>query len=74
MFSHTKLPPSKTWRNPFNMPLTFTNKASKEMKERIDKIVGEINQKAMDGDFSFGFFRILESNLTRFTIQELYYL
>ena len=39
--------------------LTFTNKAAKEMKLRIAKVVGEGNAKSLDGNFPPGFARIL---------------
>tara|TARA_B100000683_G_scaffold241716_1_gene249966 strand:+ start:7238 stop:9496 length:2259 start_codon:yes stop_codon:yes gene_type:complete len=47
--------------NPFNiLALTFTNKASKEMKERIDKIVGGNKSKSLwMGTFHSVFSRIL---------------
>ena len=47
--------------NPFNiLALTFTNKASKEMKGRIDKIVGGVKSKSLwMGTFHSVFSRIL---------------
>lgn len=49
--------------DPFNiLALTFTNKAAKEMKERIAKVVGESNSKSLwMGTFHSVFARILRS-------------
>ena len=49
--------------DPFNiLALTFTNKAAKEMKERIAKVVGESNAKSIwMGTFHSVFARILRS-------------
>ncbi|MDR3047928.1 MAG: UvrD-helicase domain-containing protein [Bacteroidales bacterium] len=47
--------------NPYNiLALTFTNKAAKEMKERITSLVGEAKAKAVNmGTFHSVFYRIL---------------
>ena len=49
--------------SPFNiLSLTFTNKASKEMRGRIDKIVGgELSKSLWMGTFHSVFSRILRS-------------
>ena len=54
--------------NPFNiLALTFTNKASKEMKERIDKIVGGNKSKSLwMGTFHSVFSRILRIKSEKF--------
>ena len=51
----------KTGVNPHNiLSLTFTNKASKEMRNRIENIVGQNNAKSsMDGYFHSVFSKIL---------------
>lgn len=53
--------------DPFNiLALTFTNKAAKEMKERIGKIVGESESKNITmGTFHSVFARILRYNADR---------
>lgn len=53
--------------DPFNiLALTFTNKAAKEMKERIGKIVGESESKNITmGTFHSVFARILRYNAER---------
>lgn len=53
--------------DPFNiLALTFTNKAAKEMKERIGKIVGESESKNITmGTFHSVFARILRFNAER---------
>lgn len=43
------------------LALTFTNKAAKEMKERIQKVVGDIGIKVQAGTFHSVFARILRS-------------
>lgn len=43
------------------LALTFTNKAAKEMKERIQKVVGDMGSKVQAGTFHSVFARILRS-------------
>jgi DNA helicase-2/ATP-dependent DNA helicase PcrA len=47
------------------LTLTFTNKAAREMKERIEKVVGEKAQQVWAGTFHSIFARILRAEATK---------